>query len=90
MRLANRVAARQSISAGKRHRLELTQCAARTGLHGRIIDHVDLIDGAELRLVPDAGHLAPLTDPHIVDPMVAAHLVAADRALGNSAAAIAA
>ncbi len=35
---------------------------------------------AVLRLVPDAGHLAPLTDPHIVDPMIAGHLVAADRA----------
>jgi pimeloyl-ACP methyl ester carboxylesterase len=34
---------------------------------------------AVLRLVPDAGHMAPLTDPHVVDPMVAAHLVAADR-----------
>ena len=35
---------------------------------------------AVLRLVPDAGHLAPLTDPHLVDPMVAGHLVAVDRA----------
>jgi pimeloyl-ACP methyl ester carboxylesterase len=34
---------------------------------------------AGLRLVPDAGHLAPLTDPHVVDPMIAAHLVASDR-----------
>lgn len=34
---------------------------------------------AVLRLVPDAGHMAPLTDPHVVDPMIAAHLVAADR-----------
>jgi lipase len=34
---------------------------------------------AVLRLVPDAGHLAPLTDPHLVDPMVARHLVAVDR-----------
>ena len=35
---------------------------------------------AVLRLVPDAGHLAPLTDPHLVDPMVAGHLVAVERA----------
>ena len=34
---------------------------------------------AVLRLIPDAGHMAPLTDPHVVDPMIAAHLVAADR-----------
>jgi pimeloyl-ACP methyl ester carboxylesterase len=35
---------------------------------------------AVLRMIPAAGHLAPLTDPHLVDPMIAAHLVAADRA----------
>ncbi len=34
---------------------------------------------AVLRLVPDAGHMAPLTDPHLVDPMIRAHLLAADR-----------
>jgi pimeloyl-ACP methyl ester carboxylesterase len=33
-----------------------------------------------LGLVPEAGHLAPLTDPHVVDPMIAAHLVAAEAA----------
>lgn len=33
---------------------------------------------AALRIIPDAGHLAPLTDPHIVDPMIAGHLLAAD------------
>ena len=38
------------------------------------------IPQATLRTVPEAGHLAPLTDPHIVDPMIAAHLVAVDRA----------
>jgi lipase len=32
-----------------------------------------------LRMVPDAGHMAPLTDPHIVDPMIGEHLVAVDR-----------
>ena len=34
---------------------------------------------AVLRLIPDAGHMAPLTDPHVVDPMIAAHLLAAGR-----------
>jgi pimeloyl-ACP methyl ester carboxylesterase len=29
---------------------------------------------AELRMIPGAGHMAPLTDPHLVDPMIAAHL----------------
>ncbi len=35
---------------------------------------------AVLRLIPDAGHLVPLTDPHLIDPMIADHLLAADRA----------
>jgi pimeloyl-ACP methyl ester carboxylesterase len=34
---------------------------------------------AVLRMVPEAGHMAPLTDPHILDPMIGEHLVAADR-----------
>ena len=34
---------------------------------------------ATLRMIPEAGHLAPLTDPHVVDPMIGAHLVVADR-----------
>jgi pimeloyl-ACP methyl ester carboxylesterase len=33
---------------------------------------------AVLGMVPAAGHLAPLTDPHLVDPMIAAHLLGAD------------
>ncbi len=45
------------------------------------------IPQATLRTVADAGHLAPLTDPHIVDPMIAAHLVATDRAAGSREAA---
>jgi lipase len=45
---------------------------------------------AVLRLIPDAGHLAPLTDPHVVDPMIAAHLVAADAIAGQRAPAMAA
>ncbi len=34
---------------------------------------------ATLRLIPDAGHLVPLTDPHLIDPAIGAHLRAADR-----------
>jgi len=41
---------------------------------------------ATRRTVPGAGHLAPLTDPHIVDPMIADHLLAADRAAAREAA----
>ena len=36
---------------------------------------------AVLRMVADAGHMVPLTDPHVVDPMIGNHLVAADRPL---------
>jgi len=36
------------------------------------------IPGARLAMVPDAGHMALLTAPHIVNPMIAAHLRAAD------------
>lgn len=38
----------------------------------------EAIPGARLAMVPDAGHMALLTDPHIVNPMIAAHLRAAD------------
>ena len=38
-----------------------------------------VIPGAELRMIPDAGHMAPLTDPHVLDPMIAQHLVRASR-----------
>ena len=34
-----------------------------------------------LRYVPGAGHLAPLTDPHVVDPMIAGHLMASGATL---------
>lgn len=44
---------------------------------------------ATFRTIPGAGHLAPLTDPHVVDPMIAAHLSAADQR-GRAAGAIAA
>ena len=29
---------------------------------------------AELAEIADAGHMAPLTDPHLIDPMIAAHI----------------
>lgn len=38
----------------------------------------EAIPGARLAIVPDAGHMALLTAPHIVNPMIAAHLRAAD------------
>lgn len=38
----------------------------------------EAIPGARLAIVPDAGHMALLTAPHIVNPMIAAHLSAAD------------
>jgi pimeloyl-ACP methyl ester carboxylesterase len=40
---------------------------------------------ASRRIVPGAGHLAPLTDPHVVDPMIGAHIVAAGRSGGSAA-----
>jgi pimeloyl-ACP methyl ester carboxylesterase len=40
---------------------------------------------AVLRMVADAGHLLPLTDPHVVDPMIAAHILAASRVGGEAA-----
>jgi pimeloyl-ACP methyl ester carboxylesterase len=46
----------------------------------------DAVPRATLGIVPDAGHLALLTDPHIVDPMIAAHLLATDRAAAREAA----
>ncbi|QOF74631.1 alpha/beta fold hydrolase (plasmid) [Aminobacter sp. SR38] len=38
----------------------------------------EAVPGARLAIVPDAGHMALLTAPHIVNPMIAAHLRAAD------------
>lgn len=40
----------------------------------------EAIPGARLELVPDAGHMAPLTDPHVVDPMIRRHLLAVEAA----------
>jgi lipase len=42
---------------------------------------------AVLTMVAEAGHMVPLTDPHVVDPMIAGHLVEVDRAAGRAAAA---
>ena len=42
---------------------------------------------AALRMVPEAGHLVPLTDPHVIDPMIAGHLLEVDRSAARSAAA---
>ncbi len=37
------------------------------------------LGNARLQIVADAGHMLPLTDPHIVDPAIAAHVKAADK-----------
>lgn len=39
----------------------------------------EAIPGARLVMIPDAGHMVPLTDPHILDPLIASHLKSADR-----------
>lgn len=39
-----------------------------------------------LRRLPRVGHMAPLTDPHLVGPMIAAHLLAAERGRLSAAA----
>ncbi|MGI9371981.1 MAG: alpha/beta fold hydrolase [Hyphomicrobiales bacterium] len=36
------------------------------------------IPDARLAIIPEAGHMAPLTDPHIVDPLIAGHMQAVD------------
>jgi lipase len=36
----------------------------------------ETIPGAQFALIQGAGHMAPLTDPHIVDPMIERHLSA--------------
>jgi pimeloyl-ACP methyl ester carboxylesterase len=35
------------------------------------------VPGARLVRLPGAGHMAPLTDPHLVDPLIARHVAAA-------------
>nr|WP_245432202.1 alpha/beta hydrolase [Aminobacter aminovorans] len=39
----------------------------------------EAVPDARLAMVADAGHMALLTDPHIVNPMISAHLRTADR-----------
>jgi pimeloyl-ACP methyl ester carboxylesterase len=39
----------------------------------------EAIPGARLVMIPGAGHMAPLTDPHLIDPLIAAHLKFVDR-----------
>ncbi|BCH27947.1 3-oxoadipate enol-lactonase [Mesorhizobium sp. L-8-10] len=38
----------------------------------------ETINGARLMMISEAGHMAPLTDPHIIDPMIGVHLGMAD------------
>lgn len=38
------------------------------------------LPSAELAEIFDAGHMAPLTDPHLIDPMIAAHISATELA----------
>ncbi len=38
------------------------------------------IPGARLLMVPDAGHMAPLTDPHVINPLVRRHVRSASPA----------
>ena len=35
----------------------------------------DSIPGAALGIIAGAGHMLPLTDPHLLDPMIAEHLL---------------
>lgn len=38
----------------------------------------EAIPAARLMMISDAGHMAPLTDPHIIDPMIGVHLRTVD------------
>ncbi|MFZ2098927.1 MAG: alpha/beta hydrolase, partial [Oricola sp.] len=37
------------------------------------------LPSAKLAEIIDAGHMAPVTDPHLIDPMIAAHISATER-----------
>ncbi|WP_157020320.1 alpha/beta fold hydrolase [Mesorhizobium xinjiangense] len=37
------------------------------------------IPAARLLMIPDAGHMAPLTDPHVINPLICMHLNSANR-----------
>lgn len=39
----------------------------------------ETIPDTRLHMIPDAGHMVPLTDPHIVDPLISAHVRRADQ-----------
>ena len=38
----------------------------------------EAIPGARLHMIPGAGHMLPLTDPHIVDPLISGHIRAVE------------
>ncbi|MGI9463041.1 MAG: alpha/beta fold hydrolase [Aestuariivirgaceae bacterium] len=38
----------------------------------------ETIPGARLHMIPGAGHMVPLTDPHIVDPLISGHIRVAE------------
>jgi lipase len=48
------------------------------------------LPNARLEMLADAGHMAPLTDPHVVDPMIRRHLIAAELGGAPAPAALAA
>jgi pimeloyl-ACP methyl ester carboxylesterase len=48
------------------------------------------LPGARLEAVPGAGHLLPLTDPHVVDPAIRRHLRAVDGSIAAGRLAVAA
>ncbi len=39
----------------------------------------ETIPGARLHMIPGAGHMLPLSDPHIVDPLIAGHIKSVDQ-----------
>ena len=43
----------------------------------------ETIPGAQLRIVDGTGHMMPLTDPHIIDPMIASHVGSAEAAIAD-------
>ncbi len=45
----------------------------------------ETIQTSQLSLIPGAGHMAPLTDPHIVDPLISSHLRMAEKQPQNVA-----
>lgn len=38
-----------------------------------------MVPGARLMMVGDAGHMAPLTHPHVIDPLIGGHLTSVDQ-----------